>query len=317
MNRHGCHTNRGFHHEAFFYVDDDEYLAGTIPFLKEGAAKGEPTLVAVSEAKARLLKDHLNGEAEAIRFVNMAELGKNPARIIPAWREFAGLHLREDQPVRGIGEPIWPGRGPDELEECRRHESLLNFAFEDGPAWQLVCPYNASGALSDEVLEGARHNHPVLGSDGALTECSEYLGPAEAFDPLGGELADPGAPTDALDFDRDRVATLRRFVEGHARRAALSERRTADLVLAVSELASNSVRHAAGNGTLEVWQEGDTLFCEVRDEGHIQDPLVGRESPSLSQHSGRGLWLVNQVCDLVQLRSSPAGSAVRVRMSLS
>ena len=57
----------------------------------------------------------------------MAVLGHNPARIIPAWRDFADAHAG---PIRGIGEPIWPGRGADELVECQLHESLLNVAFD-------------------------------------------------------------------------------------------------------------------------------------------------------------------------------------------
>jgi anti-sigma regulatory factor (Ser/Thr protein kinase) len=92
--------------------------------------------------------------------------------------------------------------------------------------------------------------------------------------------------------------------------------RSADLVLAVSELAANTLRHAQAGGTLRAWQSGGDLCCEVRDHGTITDPLAGRHAPSGGQAGGQGLWLVNQVCDLVQLRSGPAGTTIRLSMRL-
>jgi hypothetical protein len=50
----------------------------------------------------------------------------------------------------------------------------------------------------------------------------------------------------------------------------------------------------------------------VRDRGHIADPLVGRRMPALTERSGRGLWLVHQLSDLAQIRSTSQGSAVRI-----
>jgi anti-sigma regulatory factor (Ser/Thr protein kinase) len=87
---------------------------------------------------------------------------------------------------------------------------------------------------------------------------------------------------------------------------------TEELVLAVNELATNSIRYGGGRGKLLLWRETDTLVCEIQDAGHIEDPLIGRSRPAHNQHTGRGLWLVHQLCDLVQIHSSPAGTAVRV-----
>lgn len=78
--------------------------------------------------------------------------------------------------------------------------------------------------------------------------------------------------------------------------------------------ATNSVRHGGGRGRLRVWDDGGSLICEVRDDGVIEDPLVGRVRPTIDEKRGRGLWIVTQLCDLVQLRSSPAGSVARVHM---
>jgi anti-sigma regulatory factor (Ser/Thr protein kinase) len=77
------------------------------------------------------------------------------------------------------------------------------------------------------------------------------------------------------------------------------------------------VLHADGRGTLRVWRDEHALVCEVRDGGTLEDPLLGRERPRLDQASGRGLWLVNQLCDLVQMRSYPHGNVVRLHMRVS
>ena len=72
-----------------------------------------------------------------------------------------------------------------------------------------------------------------------------------------------------------------------------------------------------GSGTLRCWRDGESLVCEVKDSGHIQAPLIGRRRPQPEACSGRGVWLVNQLCDLVQIRSNPTGSVVRVHKRLT
>ena len=85
-------------------------------------------------------------------------------------------------------------------------------------------------------------------------------------------------------------------------------------MLCADELAANSLLHGGGRGELRVWRDGAALVCEVSDTGTIDDPLAGRRVPSLDRVGGRGLWLANQLCDLVQLRSGPAGTVVRLHV---
>src|SRR5918997_795476 len=107
----------GFRHEAMFYQGMREFLDGATAFLREGVAAGEPTLVVVSADKIHALRRELGDDATRVQFADMAEVGRNPARIIPAWREFTDRHLSLDRPVRGIGEPIFPQRSPSGLIE--------------------------------------------------------------------------------------------------------------------------------------------------------------------------------------------------------
>jgi anti-sigma regulatory factor (Ser/Thr protein kinase) len=136
-------------------------------------------------------------------------------------------------------------------------------------------------------------------------------------EPYAGTLPEPKADPVCVAFTISRLGELRKLVFRAARDALLSYVRAEDLTLAVDELASNSLVHGAGGGTLRVWREQRSLVCEVRDRGHLADPLAGRARPGHDQLSGRGLWLVNNACDLVQIRSSAEqGTTVRVRMEL-
>jgi anti-sigma regulatory factor (Ser/Thr protein kinase) len=240
-----------------------------------------------------------------VRFTDMERLGRNPACIIPAWRDFVA-----GGPGLGIGEPVWPGRSAAELVECRRHESLLNLAFDGGVPWRLLCPYDVT-ALTQDVLADARHNHPHVSGE----PCPDYLEPDTVLSWDGG-LPVPRTEPAELDFTRADLALVRLFVAERAAGAGFDADRRSDLVLAVHELATNSLRHGGGRGVVSVWQENGTLLCEVTDRGHIADPLAGRERPPDARGGGRGLWLVNHLCDLVQVRSSQAGNVIRLHMSL-
>jgi len=306
--------DRGFQHEAFFYADADELLAGAIPFLRAGLEAQEAMLVAMPSARLELLKGELNGEAESIQFVDMEELGRNPARIISAWHDFVDAHLTAAGGVRGIGEPIWSGRSPAELEECVRHESLLNLAFADSPTWSLLCPYNTA-ELDEPLLASAEHNHPHLSGAGRPRTSDAYADPHHDGDPLAGELRPPANVLGQSDFGCEQLGEVRGLIAEHANRAGLAPTRVADLVLAVSEVATNSLLYGGGGGTVQVWLDNGCIGCDIRDRGRIDEPLVGRQRPAASQLGGRGIWIANHLCDLVQIRSASSGSLVRLQMS--
>jgi anti-sigma regulatory factor (Ser/Thr protein kinase) len=245
-----------------------------------------------------------------VQFVDMRELGRNPACIIPAWREFV-RDASPGGPVLGIGEPVWPGRSDAELDECSRHEALLNLAFDGGRPWHLLCAYDRA-ALSGEVLDDACRSHPQVARDGISAPSPDY-GPIARDD----ALPVPTHRSTELAFGRHDLALVRRFVALQAGAAGLAGERLEDVVLAVNELVANSIRHGGGEGVVRAWHDGGTFFCEVRDRGVIDDPLAGRERPSGLHDGGRGLWIVNHLCDLVQVRSSPTGTVVRLRLDLT
>jgi anti-sigma regulatory factor (Ser/Thr protein kinase) len=128
---------------------------------------------------------------------------------------------------------------------------------------------------------------------------------------------DPLSRAVELSFTVSELGAVRRIVRQLSAEFLLDPERSEDLTLAVNELATNSICHGGGEGMLRMWSDGRTLVCEVRDRGHIVEPWSGKVRPGTDLLSGRGLWLVDQLCDLVQIRSSPvAGSSVRVHMRL-
>jgi anti-sigma regulatory factor (Ser/Thr protein kinase) len=308
-------TAETFRHEALLYAGEVDFLTGTLPFIREGIATDQPVLVVVSAAKIGLLRSALGADADRVAFADMADVGANPARIIPAWRDFVVANDVDRRSARGIGEPIWAARTPAELVECQRHETLLNLAFAGVPAWWLLCPYDTT-SLTPEVLEEAWRSHPVVSERGDATDSAPYRGLEQAAAPFAAPLPEPPTQPPEHGFGPGSLVELRELVARHAAAAGLDPARAADLVLAVDELATNSLRHGGGRGTLRIWRDHGALVCEVRDPGRIEDPLVGRARPAVDRDGGRGLWMVNQLCDLVQLRTFPSGAVVRVHVYL-
>ena len=205
----------------------------------------------------------------------------------------------------------------DELVECQRHEALLNLAFAGAEDFWLLCPYDVDALDARRHREGA----PQPSRPWSPTACPAGAPTYEGLDTVAGPFAEPlpapPADADELAFDAGTLGALRRLVSRRARDAGLAGERAGDLVLAVNEVATNSIRHGGGRGVLRIWQGDGALVCEVADAGRIADPLAGpRAARPSGQSGGRGLWLCNQICDLVQLRAFASGSVVRLHTRL-
>jgi anti-sigma regulatory factor (Ser/Thr protein kinase) len=299
-----------FVHPALFYRDDEQYLAGTVPFVRDGLAAGEPVAVAVPGPNLELIRRALGGDAQRVLLRDMTAAGRNPGRIIPGvLLAFANTH--PGRRVRLIGEPIWAGRSATEYPACAQHEALINAAFT-GRSATILCPYNTE-LLDPMWVADAYRTHPVIWDGGDQFVSAHYDDPvlvAATFNrPLSGPPAD--ATTTAVDLSTLRA--VRRFVAAYADRAGLAPDRVADLTVAVSELAGNAVKHGGGVGEIALWIEQDRLVCQVTDRGYVSHPLAGRiPVPADAPTGGRGLLLVHQLCDLVRVHTTPAGTTTRI-----
>ncbi|WP_267002351.1 sensor histidine kinase [Streptomyces sp. NBC_00354] len=301
-----------FVHPALFYQGQEEYLAGVGGFVRAALAADEPVLVAVPGPQLDALRESLDAGTAEVTWTDMTQLGRNPGRILAALQEFVDRHA--GRPARIVGEPIWPGRSEAEMLEATRHEALINTAFAGRQA-TILCPYDVLG-LSASVVSDARRTHPTLIEKGEDLLSPDYADAPSVCADCDHPLPEPDGGAPWLEYAHGELGTVRDHTEAWARRTALSAARRGDLILAVSEAAANSLSHGGGRGSLRLWSTGAGIVADVRDSGRLADPLAGRRRPSLaSVNGGRGLWMIHQLCDLVEIRASDSGFTLRLHMA--
>jgi anti-sigma regulatory factor (Ser/Thr protein kinase) len=216
-------------------------------------------------------------------------------------------------PLRYVSEPFWAGRSDAERAEAARHEALVESALA-GAAATVLCVYD-SGGLDPDAVACAERMHPVVIAGGEPRASTRYAGDGVLPPQCDRPLAPPPPGATRLSY-RDDLRAVRDTVTACAAAAGLAPGRATDLTLAVSEVAANTLRHTQGRGTLLIWTEGDEIVCQVNDSGQIADPLAGRGRAAAESFRHGGLWVVNQVCDLVELRSGPEGTTVRMHVRI-
>lgn len=296
-------------HEALLYSSDDEYLDGILEFARAGLDAGGSVLVAVPGRRLPLLRDALAPLDGPIQFANMARAGLNPARIIPFIKAF--LDANPGRPALLVAESIWTGRTEAEIAEGIRHEGLVNEAFA-GMQARILCPYDTR-RLAPAVLDDAARTHPTLLECGRRRGSPTYRDPLVTYTAADRPLREPAvAPLEVS--VTGGLHDFRSIVRAQARSAGIDPKRAASFVVAANEAAANTLVHAGGAGSARIWHDEDELVCELSDTGVIDDPLAGRRVPAPDRESGRGLWLMNQLSDLVEVRSGEQGTVVRIHM---
>jgi anti-sigma regulatory factor (Ser/Thr protein kinase) len=298
----------GIRHVAWLY-EAGERLAGIRDFVLAGQSAGQPVLIAVHGGAMSLGWDVTDGNAGA-QILDTADLGRNPARLMPLVRSFAAAH--EGREVRVVCELAWAGRSEPELGEIARYEKMVNLAFATTPV-TILCPYGVAG-LPRSAITAAHASHPRLRWGGSERDNSEYQARPDG---MAWPLPPLPVPADAraMSYEHD-LRPMRALVAAEAGRAGLSGARRTDLVIAASEVAANTLKHTHGGGLVRIWATAAEILCQFNDSGHIADPLAGYGRPAPDEPGGQGLWLVNQVCDLAEIRTSARGTTIRLHMFL-
>jgi anti-sigma regulatory factor (Ser/Thr protein kinase) len=137
---------------------------------------------------------------------------------------------------------------------------------------------------------------------------------------VGNQLSGAGSQVLDQPFDSSSLYQLRAATAACAQALGASPRLTNDIVLAVHELASNSVRHGPGQGRLCMWQDLATVICEVSENdrnGPVEPDAAARQpDPAWPVEHGHGLWLVRQVADQFAVHYSASGARTTITFAI-
>ncbi|WNV85590.1 sensor histidine kinase [Umezawaea sp. Da 62-37] len=302
---------RRLDHQGLVYGTDEQFLAGTAPFCREGLDRDDVVLAVTTTANIGHLRDSLGADAHRVEFVDSTAWYDAPGRTLAAYHRYVDERSDGRRRIRIVGEPVWHGRDVLETAEWTRYESIINLAFADSAAW-IVCPYDTR-AVPAAVVDDVRRTHPDVVT-GPLAEPSPAFVAPGLFDSGDHRSTDTGRdPGTVLRFAGD-LAAVRGFAETTAAALGMSPTRIDGFVIAVNEVATNTVQHGGGSGRIALRRAGDRVVCDITDHG--ADPTVdwyaGYLPPDPAHPRGHGLWVARQLCDLLQIHASADGTAVRL-----
>jgi anti-sigma regulatory factor (Ser/Thr protein kinase) len=305
----------GLAHRALLYGGQDDVLDVTVPFLRAGLETDEAILAVLPVSHIEALRDVFGSDADAIRFADATAWYEHPVRTIAAFDDFA--RSKAPRRLRALAEPVWRGHSPVETVEWHRYEAVANVAFAHYGA-QAICLYDRH-RLDDEVISGARRTHPEVIDRGGARSSGAFVEP-NAFNVEcdRSPLPPPGGAVDSLPIATvDDLHDLRTFVSERARRHGQADGPLGNLLIAVTEVATNALRHGTPPIELRVWVEDAALMCEVIDHGHwSHDALLGLLPPQSAAAGGFGLWAARMLVDVVHVRTGGSGTVVRLRTAL-
>lgn len=302
----------GYFHETAFYHSDDEFVSVVAPFVADGAAAGEPTIVACGDRNTALLRNAV-GEA-GVRYVSGGDQYTRPGPTIRAYLAmFDELMAAGAAQIRVVGDVPHPGVG-SEWYGWLRYEAAVNHAFGEYPLWGL-CPYDTR-TTPEAVLEDVSRLHPrVADGQGGHHHNDLYVDPSTfVLDHPTASVPDRQRRPPMLVLREPTAREVRDAIRTAAA-GVLPEPETDGILVAASEAVANAYAHGHAPVEVRLWRDRHGLVVTVVDHGTgPSDPLVGLLPPDRSEPGGRGLWIVNQLCSNVQIRYGD-GFHIELRMT--
>jgi len=306
--------SQAFAHQALIYDSVGDLLATAVPFLTEGLAGNQGTVLVCHSPLAREIVAAIGRDA-ALRIIDPDDICIGSARAVAALRRLAldcgagrvGVRIVASIPLAG---------SPDSWQEWSRYEAVVNVALAP-LRLSSICAYDGRD-LPAGVRTVIGRTHPLIRTPQAATPNPDFLDPAAfvrmttsaAADPA--EQAAPDVMIPAIEDVYD-LAEARSAIRAALARAQVGRLTAGDFTAAAGELLANAVQHGRAPAQLRLWIRPDRLVCIVHDHGPgFDDPLAGYlPPPGTGEPGGAGLWLARQTCDRLDMRSGDDGFSVR------
>jgi anti-sigma regulatory factor (Ser/Thr protein kinase) len=301
---------RGYDHAAVHYTSEEELLAVVVPFLTGGLTAGEPTVVSLAPERAELVRAALPPSA-VTHFLAIDDLYARPAAAIKSYRELmAGFVADGASGIRIIGE-VPRAAIETSWDWWARYEAAVNHAYDEFPL-RSMCAYDTR-ITPRHVLDDVARTHPFLAtSDGGHLPNVGYVDPLSFLtDPRPMELHPIQHTPPLVELTDPQPPAARRAVVD-ANKTELPAAEIDDLVLSVSEIVDNALRHGRPPVHLRIWADSDHMVVTVHDSGDgLSDPFAGL-MPADRHIGGRGLWIAHQICSQVALHHDDTGFTARL-----
>ncbi|MFI7577709.1 anti-sigma factor RsbA family regulatory protein [Micromonospora sp. NPDC049497] len=303
--------HRGYYHVGLHYDTDDELLAVVVPFLLGGVEAGEPTFVALGERTGGLVRAALPA-GSGVRFLPGGEVYARPAAAIRAYRELLAEQVAAGaEQIRIVGEVPTPAFDAT-WDWWARYESAINHAYDDFPLWG-VCAYDTRTTPAAVLADVARTHPRFATADGLHVPSDGWTAPDTFLREARPIPPDPIQETPPTVVLVEPTPAEARSAVYDADRGQLKEDDVEDLVVAVSEIVTNALRHGRSPVRLRLWAGDDRIVVSVSDAGPGPlDPYAGLLPVSDGSPGGLGLWITYQSCSHVSLHRGPDGFTLRM-----
>lgn len=308
---HDGSCQQGYQHEVFVFDGEDDLLEVVLPFIDEGIAAGEPVIIAATAVIDDVIRARY-AEADGVEFVPKVRL--SPAAALQTYQKvFQALTDSGSPCIRVVGDVPNPATGAL-WDNWARYEAAANRAYADYPV-RGMCLYDRR-STPEHVIEDVLRTHPrVVLPGGEVVENPDYEDPATFFARQRRYLPDP---VELRPPDRDVVveapAEARRTVTELGAESTLSQDEYEGLINAISEVATNALRHGVAPVTVRAWHADDRVVVIVRDcgTGPSEEYLGLAPLDRAPGEGGYGLWLAHLLTADVSMRRHEGGFDVRL-----
>jgi anti-sigma regulatory factor (Ser/Thr protein kinase) len=298
----------GYYHEAIRYGSDDDLLAVVVPFLLDGVAAGEPTVVSLGESNTALVREAIGADVPVI-YQSGGEVYARPAGAIRAYRDlFAEFTAQGAPQIRVVGE-LPPAVLGATWDWWARYESAINDAYDEFPLWSM-CAYDER-ITPPEVMADVARTHPHFA--GADRPGVAYVEPDQFLRHLRPPAPDPLQQTPPAVELTDPIPARARAALSQVSDGLLTPDALGDLRIAVTETVTNALSHGTPPIVVRIWPGPDRVVVTVTDQGKgPADPFAGLRAAPHAPTGGLGLWLTHQLCDHVAMSVDADGFTVRM-----